>query len=164
MLCRPSAYTPVTAMRRRRPCSSFRSTSTPSAHLPHRPNVGVNPTPKASPGRCGGFSPAFVMIKDGYSRRGTFSALNLDYLNCLNKPYVLGAKNCSDVLSQAPAQPHRVRTRCTLNRHVPMLLLKRSCESHVTRIRSQGARDGRRRKRHKLHFYQNPAGQERGYY
>ena len=115
--------------------------------------VSAGPQTKASPGRCGRFSPAFVTIKDGYSRRGAFSALNLDYLN---KPYVLGAKNCSDVLSQAAAQPHRVRTWSTLHRHVSMVLLKRCGESHVTPIRSQAARDGRRRKRHKRHFDQNP--------
>ena len=36
------------------------------------------------------------------------------------------------------------------------LLLKRSCESHVTRIRSQGARPGRARSDVDIAFKQNP--------
>ena len=152
-LCRPPAHTPATAMRRRRPCSSLRSTSRLSAHLSHKLDMGVSPTPKASPGTCGLLCPAFVMINDGYSRQGAFTALNLEYSSKLS---VLGAKNCSHVLSQAPAQPHRVRARCTLHRHVSMLLLKRSCESHVTRIRSQGARPGRTRSDADIGFKQNP--------
>ena len=114
---------------------------------------GVTRTPRAFPEAQHGFTGLFLIIKKGRSRQGAFSALNLDYLG---KPYVLGAENCSDVLSQAAAQPHRVRTCCTLHRHVSMVLLKRCGESHVTPIRSQAARDGRRRKRHKRHLFKYP--------
>ena len=152
-VCRPSACVPATATPRRRPSSSFRSSSTLSAHLPISAGQGVTRTPRAFPEAQHGFTGLFLIIKKGRSRQGAFSALNLDYLG---KPYVLGAKNCTDVLSQAAAQPHRVRTCCTLHRHVSMVLLKRCGESHVTPIRSQAARDGRRRKRHKRHLWKYP--------
>ena len=148
-LGRPLACIPATATPRRSPRSPFRSTSRVSAHLPISADQGVTRTPRAFPEAQHDFRGLFPIIKKGRSRQGAFSALNLDYLG---KPSVLGAKKCSHVLSQAPAQPHRVRTRCTLNRHVPMVLLKRSCESHVTPIRSRAARDGRARVRDRPHL------------
>ena len=117
-------------MPRRSPRSPFRSTSRVSAHLPISADQGVTRDPRAFPEAQHDFRGLFPIIKKGRSRQGAFSALNLDYLG---KPSVLGAKKCSDVLSQASGSAasgdivivHRVRARCTHS------TLRRSTSSHT---------------------------------